>query len=140
MSSDENKRIVETYIEVIWNQFDTSRIEELIDPSYGLQNIGRGRSASKKSVEDFHKAFPDLKIAITDIVGENDTVAAWMELEGTQQGFFRCYPPSNQFVKWWEVGFWRIEGGRIVSAKFGADMLGIRKAIGVIPPLPEDET
>ena len=139
MSLRENKKIIEAFIEIIWNQYDLTRINEFIDSSYKISGLGKGTDAVRKNVQNFHEAFPDLKISITNLVAENDTVVAWMEFEGTQKGQFKCYPPSEKFVKWWEVGLWRLKNKKIVFGKSRADRLGIRRGIGVIPPLPEDK-
>jgi predicted ester cyclase len=56
-----------------------------------------------------------------------------MRLDGTHSGTFRRHAPSGRHAPWDEVGFFTVRDGLIVSARFLADMFGLRKAIGVMP-------
>jgi predicted ester cyclase len=56
-----------------------------------------------------------------------------MQLSGTHLGPFRGYPPTRRHATWDEVGFFVVEDERIIRARFLADMLALRKSLGVIP-------
>jgi predicted ester cyclase len=91
-----------------------------------------------ENVQRFREAFPDIVVQISHTVAEDDVVVTWLNLEGTNSGPFKNYPPSHNRVTWWEEAFWWIENGMIVRGQFAADMLALRQGIGALPPLSQE--
>lgn len=90
-----------------------------------LRRRTRGRSPG---------GFPDLAVEVVDVVEQHSRVAVWMRLSGTQDGEFSGHPPSGRHATWDEVGFFTVDRDRIVACRYLADMFGLRKALGIIPP------
>lgn len=138
MASGDNKVLVHQFIKTVWNEGNLHRIPEFIAPSYTIPGGGSGPTGVTENVQRFRQAFPDIVVRISHTVAEDDVVVTWLNLEGTNTGPFKNYPPSHSRVTWWEVAFWWIENGMIVRGQFAADMLGLRQGIGALPPMPQE--
>lgn len=138
MGLEDNKLVVHEFIRTVWNEGNLDRIAEFISPSYVIAGGGSGPVGVRENVRRFRGAFPDIVVQISHTVAEDDVVVTWLNLEGTNSGSFKNYPPSHNRVKWWEVAFWWIHNGMIVRGQFAADMLALRQGIGAIPPLPQE--
>lgn len=138
MASEDNKALVHQFIKTVWNEGNLHRIPEFIAPSYTIPGGGSGPTGVTENVQRFREAFPDIVVQISHTVAEDDVVVTWLNLEGTNSGPFKNYPPSHNRVTWWEVAFWWIKNGMIVRGQFAADMLALRQGIGAIPALPKE--
>jgi predicted ester cyclase len=138
MALEDNKVIVHQFIKTVWNEGSLDRIAEFISLSYAIPGGGSGPTGVRDNVQRFRAAFPDIVVQISHTVAEDDVVVTWLNLEGTNSGPFKNYPPSHSRVKWWEVAFWWIQNGMIVRGQFAADMLALRQGIGAIPPLAQE--
>ena len=138
MSLEQNKEVIRRFIDRVWNQFELKAVDEFIDPTFEIPGGGRGPEGVRDNVRRFHTVFPGIRVGIDSLVAEGDIVVAWLTLEGTQTGPFKNHPASGQLVSWWEIAFWVVRSGKIVSGRFAADMLGLRVGIGAIPPLPDE--
>lgn len=138
MALEDNKAIVHQFIRTVWNEASLDRIPEFISPSYAIPGGGSGPTGVRENVRRFREAFPDIVVQIAHTVAEDDVVVTWLNLEGTNSGPFKNYPPSHSRVKWWEVAFWWIQNGMIVRGQFAADMLALCQGIGAIPALPKE--
>jgi predicted ester cyclase len=126
-------RVVRGFLEEVWNQGHGEAAELYVDPRYEVPGVGRGPRAVAENMDAFRVAFPDLRLDVDDLVANDERVAVWMRLSGTHLGPFRGYAPTGTRATWDEVGFFFVEGDRIDRARYLADMLGLRKALGVIP-------
>lgn len=127
------RSVVTRFITEVWSEGRFDRAAAYIDVDYDLGILGRGPGASAANARSFREAFPDLAVEIVDVIEEGPRVAVWMRLSGTQHGAFRGYPASRRHATWDEIGFFTVNGGRIVAARYLADMFGLRKALGIIP-------
>src|SRR5438067_6529505 len=78
MSTEENKAIVRRYLEEAWNKGNVGIIDELMVVDYARYVAGSAtplsREGQKQRIAAFHKAFPDLHLAVEDLVAEGDQV------------------------------------------------------------------
>ena len=126
-------QVVRGYLEEVWNERRYHRASESLADEYGTGGAG-GPTPGVGNAARFHEAFPDLHIQLDQVVTQADTVATWMTLHGTHLGTFRDHPPSGHAATWHEVGFWQVTSGKISSGHFLADMFGLRKQLGILPP------
>jgi predicted ester cyclase len=124
--------VVAGFITEVWNEARFDRTPSYIDERYELGDLGRGPKASAANARSFREIFPDLTVQILETVQQGTRVAAWMRLSGTQQEEFRGHPPSRRHATWDEVGFFTVEGDKIVAGRYLADMFSLRKALGII--------
>ena len=88
MSLKENKVIVRRMFEAINGQ-NLASLDELMAPDFVLHmpaEQARGWEANRKVIEDEIKAFPDLHVAIEDIVAEEDKVCVRLKETATHTG------------------------------------------------------
>ena len=104
--SMENRAIVRRLYEEVWNKRKVELVDELISTCHTLHNTyfpyfpgpGMGPEKYKRTVAGFMTAFPDLHLAVEDMIsGENKVVASWI-LSGTHKGEFRGLDPTDRKV------------------------------------------
>lgn len=81
----------------------------------------------------FRAAFPDLTIAVKQLVADDDNVAIAYTVTGTHQGEFLGIAPTGRPIKARGVQIARFENGLIVERWGSSDQLGILQQIGVDP-------
>jgi steroid delta-isomerase-like uncharacterized protein len=81
----------------------------------------------------FRAAFPDLNIAVEQLVADDDNVAIAYTVTGTHKGDFLGTPATGRQIKARGVQIARFENGLIVERWGSSDQLGILQQIGVDP-------
>jgi steroid delta-isomerase-like uncharacterized protein len=84
----------------------------------------------------FRAAFPDLNIAVEQLVADEDNVAIAYTVTGTHEGDFLGIPATGRKIKARGVQIARFENGQIVERWGSSDQLGILQQIGVNPLNP----
>jgi steroid delta-isomerase-like uncharacterized protein len=79
------------------------------------------------------RAFPDLHVAVEDVIAEGDRVVARNTVTGTHRGEFRGLPPTGNFVTYNEIFVVRFAGGRIAEIWGVVDVLSQMRQLGMIP-------
>ncbi len=106
-----------------------------MSPSYVLQSpnvagIVIGPEAYKGQVLKFLKGFPDLRMTIEDIVGENEkSVVAWT-FSGTHDGEFMGVPATQKKVSAAGITIHHVSNGKVIDSFTNWDVLGILKQLG----------
>jgi predicted ester cyclase len=136
MGIEENKEVVRRFIDEVFNKGDYSIIPDLIAQDYIMNapagNI-EGQEGVKKYVKMVRIAFPNIKITIEDIVGEEDTVVARINWEGTFSGKFMDYEPTGNQVYMKESLFHRFSNGKQVEViPYYADQQPLFQQMGII--------
>jgi steroid delta-isomerase-like uncharacterized protein len=75
-------------------------------------------------------AFPGHETVIEEIVGEGDTVAAWLTLRGTHAGSFRGLSASGKPFAIGGYRFYKLSNGKITSHRGLIDLPGLLQQIG----------
>lgn len=81
----------------------------------------------------FREAFPDLKIAVDQMVADDENVAIAYTVTGTHEGNFHGIAPTGKKIKARGLQIARFEDGRIAERWGSSDELGIFKQLGVDP-------
>ena len=97
-----------------------------------------GVAPTREGAKDFFRmqiaAFPDLAIAIEDIIDGGDQVVARVRLTGTQQGDFMGVPASGTPVSMQIIDIMRFGDDGLVHEHWGvADQLGMMAQLGAVP-------
>jgi predicted ester cyclase len=61
------------------------------------------------------RAFPDLHVAVEDVIAEGDKLVCRDTVTGTHQGEYRGLPPTGKSVAYNEIFILRFAGGRIAE-------------------------
>jgi steroid delta-isomerase-like uncharacterized protein len=78
----------------------------------------------------FTAAFPDIHLAINEMVAEGDKVVVLWTLTGTHRGDWRGIPGTGKAVTWNATDTYAIKDGRIASLARAADSLVLLKQLG----------
>jgi predicted ester cyclase len=80
-----------------------------------------------------HRAFPDLHIAVEDMIAEGDKVVARNVVTGTHQGEYMGLAPTGKRITYDEIFICRLAGGRIAETWGVVDVLSQMRQLGAIP-------
>ncbi len=136
MSVQENKSTLERAAEAFNDPDNRSAWFDIHDPSviaHGLGPSPLDLQGLKQFYAGLWEAFPDLRITIGDLVGEEDRVAWRLSVRGTQKAEFRGVPPTGTEVTFGAQYIFRFRDGRIVERWTNFDRLGVLVQLGAIP-------
>lgn len=127
---DSNKDLVRKMIEEVWNQGQTDRLPEFwSDDTDDVAQASRGEPSTRAEVAGLHQrltdAFPDLHIAIDDMIAEGDRVATRLTFRGTHKGPFRGIQPTGRRVEFTASRIYRITGGKVAQTWATVDVFGL---------------
>lgn len=143
MSTEANKAIAYRYYDEIMNAAKLEVIDELMAPDF-LFTIPtqpepyHGTEGFKELVTMLHGAFPDVQIAVEDMLAEGDTVVAHWTGSGTHTGsplhsILGDIPKTGKHFTIDGMTWLRIVDGKILESLANEDTLGILQQLGVIP-------
>lgn len=134
MSAEANKALIRSYVEA-WNRGDLKELSEYWSPD--MRHYTRTQShdyaTTKRIVESFMSAFPDLNWQIDDIVAEGDRVVTRMTATATQTGEYMGLPPTGKPINCSVMGIARVGEGKIVEHWGVTDELAIMSQLGLLP-------
>jgi steroid delta-isomerase-like uncharacterized protein len=118
VAAEENAALARRWIEV-WDRGDEAALDDLYAPDfvYHMRFPGQepGLAGEKQVVRMLHRAFPDLRIEIDDlIVDEHNAVVRW-SMPCTHLGVFRGIEPNGRPVRFTGMDILRVENGRVVA-------------------------
>jgi steroid delta-isomerase-like uncharacterized protein len=140
-STADNKARVQRLYDEVWNQGRLAVADELFTDDYRAPGASAptGPEGEKQHVAMLRAPFPDLRIAVEELVAEDDRVTARWTMTATDRGGFMGRPPTGKQVSLWGVHFFRFAGDRIVACWTGVDMLGLMIQLGIVPsPWPTE--
>ncbi len=140
-----NKVIVRRLYEEVWNKRRLELVDEIISPSHALHdpNVSGsavGPEAYKRQVTRFITAFPDLRLTIEDIVGENEKLAVAWTISGTHRGEFMGITATNKKVSVDGITINHIVNAKIMDSYISWDAWGAMQQLGVVPALEQTKT
>jgi predicted ester cyclase len=117
MSVEENKALVQRYVEEPWNKGNVDVLDEMCAPNFHLEGLG-GVAEFKAAITAFRKSFPDLHFTVEEIIAEGDKVAYRWSSQGTHQGEFEGIAPTGKTVTSTGITILRIVDGKVVDDRF----------------------
>ncbi|MEZ4706291.1 MAG: ester cyclase [Caldilineaceae bacterium] len=138
--SDANKMLLQRFFQVLYNQGDLDRLNEIVAANYVNQATQRlvkrpVERAKKAFVSHLRSAFTDLHIAIEDQVAADDKVVTRFTISGIQQGAFAGIPATGKRASVTAIGIHRIHNGQIQESWLNWDALGLMQQLGVLSPV-----
>lgn len=115
-------------------QLDT--VDEIVSDDVvirGTEGDLRGRDALKADTRKYLEAFPDLSVAVEDLIAEGDRVVARTTVRGTQTGELEGIPPTGRAVEVADVDIYRIADGKIVEIWYQFDRFATMQQLGLLP-------
>ena len=122
------------------NTGDRDLMSKAIDAAYAPDALihtpmpvqATGSQAIKEVFATLRRAYPDLHIAIEDLIEEGDKVVARQTVTGTHQGEYMGLPPTGKSVTYNEIFIFRFVNGRVAETWGVADVLSLMKQLVVI--------
>jgi steroid delta-isomerase-like uncharacterized protein len=112
-------------------------IDEIVEPDVSFHapvpTGATGTQALKQVWPVLLRAFPDLHVAVEDVIAEGDKVVCRHTVTGTHQGEYMGLPPTGKFITYNEIFIFRFAGGRIAETWGVVDVLSQMRQLGVIP-------
>ena len=135
-SAAQIRAVFARYVDGVWGRADESVAVEVIHPQaatpYNPQ-LPVGPAGTMAWVGLLRSAFPDLKVTLESVVGDEELVCGRMLLQGTHEGAFLGVAPTGRPVSFEQMALAKIAGGRIVTTWFETDLAGAMQQLGVMP-------
>jgi steroid delta-isomerase-like uncharacterized protein len=135
--SESNKNVVRRLFEEVWNKGSMPVADELFAPTYthhdsSTPDAGRGPESEKKRATLYRAAFPDIRLAIEDIIAEGETVTARWSCRGTHKGDLNGIAPTGKQFSISGMSIARFANGKMVEGWVNWDALGLMQQLGVV--------
>jgi len=124
-----NKQNARRFFEECWEKSDLELVGELATSDISMYHFPaypeglHGLEQIREHITGVRGLFPDLHIQINDLIAEDDKVAAYFTLSGTQKGSWMGLPPTNNHVIWRGVYIYRFERDKIAEITIVEDGL-----------------
>lgn len=113
------KEILRTLIQDVWNKKQVEKLAELFADDVTLHLPDRdlrGRDQIREEyISRFLIGFPDLKLTILDLFGEDDRFALRMQGQGTHTGDYFGKAATGKRLDYTGTVVFRMEGSRIAE-------------------------
>ena len=132
MTVEENAALVRRFVEEAWNRGDLAVADEAHAPTYryhapSTPGVMRTREDLRRQITGLRSDFPDLRVAIDDLIAADDKVVVRYSLGGT-------HATRGKAIATTGINIFRIEGGQVVEYWGHADNLTMGRQLGTIPP------
>jgi len=135
MTTEENKKLILDHYESFVHQQGVEAVRKQLAADFRDHEMPPGTPPGPESALQYramlHKAFPDLRVEIEDIVAEGDRVAGRARWTGTHRGPLPIMPipATNRAFVLTGMVFWRICDGKIVERWATLDRLGMQQQL-----------
>jgi predicted ester cyclase len=139
--SEDNKTLLRRMVDEVIVGGKLELLDELIAPSFVNHNlISTGEAAASVGIEGFKQeiaalrvAFPDITIAVDDLLADGDKIIARMRTNGTHKGDWAGIPPTGKVVSNVpSISIVRIADGKFVERWNVTDRLTPLQQLGII--------
>ncbi len=80
-------------------------------------------------------AFPDFDKTVSELIAEDDTVAAHLTYRATHTGALFQLRPTGRRVTYTGLALFRLKAGRITRGLVLGDTWGLLEQLGAVPPI-----
>jgi steroid delta-isomerase-like uncharacterized protein len=125
MSDTQNKTIARRFVEEIFNARKTENAKNFVTPDivyHGMAEEVKGLEEFKQWVAEDLSAFPDMKVTISDDLGEQNKVAIRWTLKATHDKDFADFPATHKKFETQGADIFHFEGDKIKEAWTVCDM------------------
>ena len=133
MSTDDNKRLVERFVDEVLASGRVDAIDELVAPdfvSHTWDKTDAGRDKLEATTPRMHARLTDVEMTVDDLVAEGDRVVARLTSSATPTGDFMGMPAAGKRYSIGEMHWFRLRDGQIVEHWHQMDGLGLQRQLG----------
>ena len=109
--SENNRKIIQDYFLVMWNQRDAALTDQLVAENYihhKPDGDTHGSEHIKNVMKKVFEKFPDIQFTIKHILADGEMVSTYLEGKGTDKD-------SGEVTYFKEAFFHRIKDGKIIE-------------------------
>jgi len=133
---------VEEVLHGIYEAINTGNLallDKFVAPGYVEHSEGfQGVEPFRQQVAAFRAAFPDLRVAIEDVLTDGDRFASRTMVTGTHTGDLMGMPATGKRISVEAVDIGRVHDGQAAERWGGLNMYALLTQLGVIPaPQPD---
>ena len=133
MSKEQNIEATKRFGELV-NTGQLDRFAEVVAPGCIDHDPAPGQGKGPEGFRTFftmmRSAFPDLHVAVEQMLADDENVGFAYTLTGTQQGEFMGIAPTGKAIKVRGMQIGRFENGLMVERWGSSDELGLLKQLG----------
>ena len=126
MSPEANKQLIQRLFEEVINQNRVEMLNEFFLPGSLIA------ASFKDTVLLVRTAFPDTRVTIDHMIGEDDQVVVVFTVVGENTGPFMGKPPTGQSILFTGIHYYQIKNEHIHTARYEHDLLGLMEQLGMI--------
>jgi len=126
MSLEANKQLIQRLFEEVINNYRTELLDELFLSGSLIA------ASFKDTVVLVRTAFPNARVTIDHLLAEDDQVAVVFTVTGENTGPFMGHPPTGQSILFSGIHYYQIRNGRILTARYEHDLLGLMEQLGLM--------
>ena len=137
MSADQNKTLIREFVEEVINNKRFDLLEKYCTEDF---TIHIGTKGEVKTLAEFRRvnteasggrAFPDFKVNIEDIVGEDNKVVMRYTISATHLGEFMGAAPTGKKINWRAIVEYLIKDNKLSEGWLCEDTLSILSQLGI---------
>ena len=137
-----NKKALRHFYDEAFGKGNISMVDEQLDRNFVEHEplppgVKPGPEGLKQLISALWTGFPDLQVAVNEMVSVGDKVWARETFSGTHKGMFMNIPPTGKHVSWEGMDIVRFSGGKVMEHWGVTDNIGLLTQIGAIPPPAE---
>ena len=135
----DNKALLRRWFDEVWNSRRRDAIDELAHPDVVTYGLGEGGAPGGIDQfvpfrDRFLATFPDLHIAVEDVIAEGDKTAARIRATGTHTGAAMGIPPTGKKVTVTGLILVRWKDGQIIEGWNEFDAYGMMQQLTTPAP------
>ena len=138
MPAVSNESLLRRMYDEVFSKGKLSVVDEIMDrnfvehepPPPGFKS---GVEGLKQFIGALRTGFPDLGLAVNDLVSQGDRVWARGTITGTHKGSYMSIPPTGKRISFEVMDIVRFSGGKAVEHWGVTDNLGLLTQLGAIP-------
>jgi len=139
MTSHTNEAVLRRFYDEVFSKGKLSVVDELADRNFvdhepPLPGFKSGIEGVKQLINAMRTGFPDLQVAVNEVISHGDKVVARATFSGTHKGAFMNIPPTGKRVAFEGIDIVRFSGGKAAEHWGVTDNLGLLTQLGAIPP------
>lgn len=140
MTVEDNKAVVERLFDAI-NTNELDRLPDVVSADVVDHNAvifmqPDGPGGVEEGVRMLLVGFPDLHLAVEELIAEGDRVVARFTMSGTNTGDYRGLPePTDRYFENEAIAILRLSDGKVTEIHGTADRLSMLVQLGILPDI-----
>lgn len=130
---EENKLLVEKFIELTWNQGRFNLAKSLVCRDFTYQsnmvNISMNFDIACKAIEAIRDSMEDFEVMPTEVLAEGNKVVTQSSFCGTLIKPLYGFQPSDKVITFTAVSFWRLRHGNIAEVNTSLDFFELTRQL-----------